>query len=296
MSDTTALRCASCEAILADGDHFCEQCGARVTEEESSDRTELDLVVAAAVSDRGRTHRRNEDAFHLEVVRERAVAAVVCDGISTASSGDVAARRAALAAGTLLARAAAEPGRDGSAAVIEAIEVAQESVEEVRWTTRTNRGMPSCTLVSALRRDGEIVVGSVGDSRAYWVAPAEMRQLTVDDSWASEQVADGVLTSEQALRDPRAHSITHWVGPDAPDRPPRITVLHPDQPGRLILCTDGLWNYMATGDELAELIEALPEGASPAAIARALTETALLRGGRDNITVVVIDVQLEEHP
>ena len=294
MNETTWPRCASCQAILADGDHFCEQCGARVTDEESSDRAELDLVVAAAITDRGRVHRRNEDAFHLEVVTQQAVAAVVCDGITTASSGDVAARRAANAAGALLAQAAADPARDGSAAVIEAIGAAQESVQKVRWTTRTNRGMPSCTLVAALRRDGEIVVGSVGDSRGYWVAPGAIRQLTVDHSWASEQVADGVLTFEQALRDPRAHSITHWVGPDAPERPPGLTVLHPDQPGLLVLCTDGLWNYMSAVDELGELIGALPEGASPAAIARALTETALLRGGRDNITVAVIDVALEE--
>lgn len=296
MSEKTALCCASCGAIVADGDHYCEQCGARVTDDEPGDRIELDLVVAAAVSDRGRTHRRNEDAFHLEVVGERSVAAVVCDGISTASSGDVAARRAASAAGAFLARAAADPGRDGSAAVAEAIDAARESVEQVRWTTRTDRGMPSCTLVSALGRDGEIVVGSVGDSRAYWVTAGATRQLTVDDSWAAEQVADGALTFEQALRDPRAHSITHWVGPDAPERPPQLTVLHPDAPGLLILCTDGLWNYIRTADELAELIQALPEGASPAAIARALAETALLRGGRDDITVAVMDIaRPEEH-
>lgn len=300
MTDTTALTCPSCQASLGEDDRFCEQCGARLAEpeEETSDRIELDLIVAAAISDRGRVHRRNEDAFHLEIAGEHAVSAVVCDGISTASAGDVAARDAAKAAGTVLASAAADRSIEGTAAVIESFHAAHDSVQKVRWTTRTDRGMPSCTLVAALRRQQEIIVGSVGDSRAYWITRHGLRQLTVDDSWATEQVADGVLTFEQALGDPRAHSITNWVGPDAPERHPRLTRLVPDQPGRLLLCTDGLWNYMASEDELAEQIEALPEGASAAAVARALTETALLRGGRDNITVAVIDVVLqgEEDP
>jgi PPM family protein phosphatase len=290
LSDVAVMRCAACRATLAEGDLFCEQCGARVEEEESSDRIEVDFVAAAGVSDRGRVHRRNEDAFHLEVLENGAVSAVVCDGISTASSGDVAASTAARAAGTVLIQGLRDPNRDGSNALADAVQAAQDSVEQVRWTRRTGRGLPSCTLVAAWYRENEIVVGSVGDSRAYWVAPGDVRQLTVDDSWATEQVADGALTVEQALRDPRAHSITNWVGADAPERSPRLTQFRPQATGRLLLCSDGLWNYAATTTELADLIAALPPGASAAGMARALTDTAVLRGGRDNITVVVIDV------
>ena len=292
MTGATALRCPSCEAALVEGDLFCEQCGARLAEPEDkpSDRIELDLLGAAALTDRGRVHRRNEDAFYLDVLGERAVVAVICDGISSASSGDVAARRAASAAGGVLSTAATSHDIDVSAAVTAAIQAAHESVGEVRWTTRTGRGMPSCTLVCALWLDGEIVVGSIGDSRAYWIQDDGVQQLTTDDSWATEQVSDGVLTFEQAFQDPRAHSITNWVGADAPQRPPSLTLLHPAGPGRLLLCTDGLWNYMVASDELADLIEALPDEASAAAVARALAETALVRGGRDNITVAVVDV------
>ncbi|MGA2929633.1 MAG: protein serine/threonine phosphatase 2C family protein, partial [Solirubrobacteraceae bacterium] len=114
------------------------------------------------------------------------------------------------------------------------------------------------------------------------------RQLTVDDSFAQEGVARGLLTPEQAARSPFLHSITHWVGPDSPERPPRIAVLRPGRPGRLVLCTDGLWNYAATAAELRELLDQLPPGASPAQVARALTDVALARGGRDNITVAVV--------
>jgi serine/threonine protein phosphatase PrpC len=77
---------------------------------------------------------------------------------------------------------------------------------------------------------------------------------------------------------------------DAPARPPRLTALRPPGAGRLLLCTDGLWNYVADAAELGELIDGLAAGAAPAAVARALTDVALERGGRDNITVAVIDI------
>jgi serine/threonine protein phosphatase PrpC len=292
---TTEHRCPNCQTPLHEGDRFCEQCGARISDDEpvasADDRVEVDLAIAAAVSDRGRVHRRNEDSFYLDVVGEGNVAAVVCDGISSASAGNAAARNAAKTAGAVLAAAAADPNRDATEAMNEAVQAAGGAVELVPWTTRTGRVDPSCTLVSAMRRADEVVVGWVGDSRAYWLDAHGARQLTVDDSLAEEGIARGMLTPEQAAASPVFHTITHWVGPDAPARPPRLTTLNPDGPGRLLLCTDGLWNYMPTGPELAELIAALPAGASPVAVARALTDTALVRGGQDNITVAVIEVQ-----
>jgi serine/threonine protein phosphatase PrpC len=98
------------------------------------------------------------------------------------------------------------------------------------------------------------------------------------------------MSAAEAMRDPRSHSITHWIGADAPDRPARVVTLTPERPGRLLLCSDGLWNYVASDPALHHLIGLLPPETSAAALARALTDVALHRGGRDNITVVVIDV------
>jgi serine/threonine protein phosphatase PrpC len=319
MSGTADLVCAGCQAPLQPGDHFCEQCGARQDDDEPArcvvcaapeseidengycsvcgarerqpgDRIELDLAVAAAVSDRGRVHSRNEDAVALDCNDHDGVAAVVCDGISSASAGDAAARAAAQAAVAVLAAALREPERDGSTATSDAVDAAQRAVSEVSWTTRVDRGTPACTLVCALARGHQVFVGSVGDSRAYWIDDAGVRQLTVDDSWAEEQVAEGLLTTEEAFKDSRSHAITHWIGADAPDRPPHVNVFETERAGRLLLCSDGLWNYLAHASELGELIEALPIEASAAAVASALADTAVRRGGRDNITVAVVDV------
>ena len=93
------------------------------------------------------------------------------------------ARDAASAAGDG-PRAGASPtaARTPSQAIVEAILAANDAVVQVEWTTRTQRVDPSCTLVSALCRGGEITVGWVGDSRAYWfdaddAAPAHGRRL-----------------------------------------------------------------------------------------------------------------------
>jgi PPM family protein phosphatase len=319
MTPETQHSCPGCQAPLQPGDRFCEHCGARIEEPTASGgcracgapaeaigedgycsvcgvrerplgtRVELDLGVAAAVSDQGLVHDRNEDSFHLEVFGERSVAVVVCDGISSASAGNVAARHAAQAAGKVLSAAIADPARDAGAATLEAIEAARDAVIEVEWTTRNQRVDPSCTLVSAVCRGNEIVIGWVGDSRAYWLGSDATQQLTVDDSFAEEGIAKGLLTPEQAARSPFQHSVTHWVGPDAPERPPRLTELRPERPGRLLVCTDGLWNYVPAADELGTVVDGLPPGAAPAAIARALADLAVGRGGRDNVTVAVVD-------
>jgi PPM family protein phosphatase len=294
VTGTAVTRCAACRAPLVAGDRFCEQCGARIDDEPehpAGDRLELDRRLAAAVSDRGLVHMRNEDAFALEVIADHSVAAVVCDGISSSSAGNMAARSAARAAADVLVAALAGPVSDVEAATVEAAAAAHSAVQQVPWTTRADRGMPSCTLVSAWCHDGEIVIGSAGDSRAYWIEDGTVQQLTVDDSWAQEQVDAGNVEPEQAFADPRAHSITNWIGPDAPQRRPRVVVHRPTRPGRLLLCSDGLWNYTPTADRLGELVEALPSGASAAAVARALVDMAVSRGGRDNITVVVADIQ-----
>jgi PPM family protein phosphatase len=146
-----------------------------------------------------------------------------------------------------------------------------------------------CALVPpAADGAAEITVGWVGDSRAYWLGEGgAARLLTTDHSWAVQMVAAGVLDEAAAMRDPRAHAITRWLGAgETPE--PEVSTLRPPGPGALLLCTDGLWNYQPdpaglTGVALPAMAERGPIGA-----AEELTAMALDAGGRDNITVVVI--------
>jgi len=289
--------CETCRAELIADASFCEQCGARVPSSNgdlrSANRVERNVGIAAAVSDRGNLHHKNDDAFSLERF-DTGIAAVVCDGVSTSFAADVAARRAADTAGRMLAEAFADesPGLDETVAA--ALASAQGAVEQLPPAPGSSAlAAPACTLVCAVCRGSEIVLGWLGDSRAYWIGADSSTQLTVDNSWAREQVAAGAMTAQQAAADPRARSITRWLGGDAPDEPPQLVTLEADEPGSLVLCTDGLWDYSPEADDLGRLVRQLPEASSPLAIARLLVDGALARGGHDNITAAVIDVRPE---
>lgn len=282
----------------APGVRWCADCGTRLGE--AADRVEVDLELVAGVSDRGLVHRRNEDAIALGRVVAAGPggvgtapegppppggpgAAVVCDGVSSTIHPEEAARAAADAALDVLL---CEPGELPAGPCVRmraAVATAAAAVAELGGGAEG----PSCTLVAAHVDAGEITVGWVGDSRAYWLPAAGAgRRLTSDHSWAAEMVAVGLLDAEAAAGDRRAHAITRWLGPrDHPE--PDVTTLRPDTPGVLLLCTDGLWNYLPEPEDLAGLVRT---GASAITVADALTRAALDAGGRDNISVVVLAV------
>jgi serine/threonine protein phosphatase PrpC len=257
------------------------------------------------VSDRGRRHHRNEDALALRDLslgaghgsaQHSAALAVVCDGVSSAARPDEASAVAAeVAAEALVATLRADDGP--VAATREAIHAAGRAVAELAdsdganscWTDHT---APACTVVSAVVTGGTVTVGWVGDSRAYWIprTPAESAppiKLTEDDSWLAQVLAAGTLTPAQAAADRRVHAITAWLGEDAELVEPHVVTIEPEEPGVVVVCTDGLWNYLDDADELAA---ALPVKAleAPLDAARRLVEIALNFGGHDNITVAVL--------
>jgi serine/threonine protein phosphatase PrpC len=256
-----------------------------------TDRIEADLELVAGVTDRGHAHERNEDAMALGRLPDGTVAVVVCDGVSTSVTPQKASRMAAdTALDVLLTSPDPAPERVGNAI--------REAGSAVAALGRAgDLHAPSCTLVCALAHAGEITVGWVGDSRAYWLAPAgaadPARLLSADHSWAAQMVAAGVLDEAAAMRDPRAHAITRWLGAGGTTEA-EVATLRPTSRGALLLCTDGLWNYRPDAAGLAAV--ALPRLADggPIAAAETLTALALDAGGRDNITVIVMPAQTSE--
>ena len=100
------------------------------------------------------------------------------------------------------------------------------------------------------------------------------------------------MSAAEASSDARAHSITSAtsLGP-TPQGPPQTVALRPTEPGPLVLCSDGLWNYAPTAADIAALLHALPSDASTLTVAHSLADAALAGGGRDDITVTVVDIQ-----
>lgn len=254
------------------------------------DHTESVHDRVAAVSDRGRTHHRNEDAFALHADAGFPIVAVVCDGVSSTVNPDVASQAAADAAvATLVASPPGGDDEDLTARIVAAHVAAQAAVEGVEGEPLPpDLGWPSCTFLAGVVEEGGVTLGTMGDCRAFW-APTEgpAQTLTEDDSWAAEMVASGDLTPEEASGHLMSHTITRWLGRDAdPAWQPRVSRFDFPGPGRLLLVSDGLWNYAPTGADVA----AATGSGSRVDVARRLVDFANERGGHDNITVVVIDV------
>jgi serine/threonine protein phosphatase PrpC len=289
--------CVACRAGRVDSDGYCENCGHAQPRER--DHVERESGPIAAVSDRGLRHHRNEDAFSVGRTAlpdgTPADVAIVCDGVSSATRPDDASLAAADTAGELLL-AALPRGTHPQAAMHEAIVAAAQAVDALAEEPATARehaphqNAPACTIVGAVVTPGLLVVGWVGDSRAYWVPDdrgAPPARLTEDDSWAAQMVAAGLMSEAEAYADERAHAITGWLGADAYELEPHTASFKPDRSGVVIVCTDGLWNYAETAGEMAEAVPA-DAAERPLHGARVLVGHALDGGGHDNVTVAVV--------
>ncbi|WP_189223540.1 PP2C family serine/threonine-protein phosphatase [Saccharothrix coeruleofusca] len=278
-----ATRCA-CGGEEFDAGRCCARCGR--ARGQGRDRVEFSLPGVAGVSDLGRRRRRNEDSLAFGRVRGRGVAAVVCDGVASSERAEQASQLAADTALDVLL-AAVQCGGDAEAATVDAAMSADRAVSALARPEAPELA-PSCTFVSAVVIDGAVTVGWVGDSRAYLVAETGAARLTSDDTWAAQLVAQGVLTEREALTDRRAHVLSKWLGGDSGFGTPQVVTLQAGTPALLVLCSDGLWNYLPEPEDLKA---ALPVGAPPLEVARALVEVALESGGHDNVTVVVVQLR-----
>ncbi len=238
----------------------------------------------AGCSDVGCKHTTNQDAMALAARPEpRHIGVIaVADGVSTALGAEAASVAASEAACLHLTKRLQEE-TPHNFALVEAFSVANDAVMEAAEGAEPS----ACTLVAAVLEPQRISVGSIGDSRAYWIGDDHSCQLlTTDDSMAQARIMLGMsrIDAEQSLQ---AHSITKWLGRDSSDVTPSVTTLEPDGCGWLLLCTDGLWNYASSPEAMFEVFSTVDATDHPAAIAEALVEWAKIQGGRDNITAAV---------
>ncbi len=244
-----APRCAACDAPAVDAEGYCERCGLRQPTGRDDDETVLGGG-AAGVTHKGLRRARNEDAMALLAAGDSTVA-VVCDGVGSSPRADEASAVATRTAAEALARGV------GS---VEAFELAGRAVAKL---AASPDDAPACTYVSAVDTGGRVTLCWAGDSRAYWL-PGGTR--------------DGVaLTEDHAAP---TGEITAWLGADAADVEPEVRVFGPEEPGLLLVCSDGLWRYLDG--------YAFPSAGAPLDLAHELLRHALDSGGHDNVTIVLI--------
>jgi serine/threonine protein phosphatase PrpC len=273
-----------------------------ITNPSSRDHAEVDLGPAAGVSDRGLRHHRNEDAMALAAEQAPdgpVVVAVVCDGVSSSARPDEASQVAAQAALPVLV-AAVRAGGDLGEAALAAVAAARHAIADLQGP---GGDTSATTFVSAVASGYEVTLCWLGDSRAYWLGQSaeESRLLTRDDSVAGGMIAAGLVDEAAAMASPHAHVLTRWLGGEAadladdPERAPHVERFTPPGAGSLLICSDGLWNYMAESANLAGL--ALPKALTdPLGAAGDMVKFAVDAGGADNITVVLIPYLGPETP
>jgi serine/threonine protein phosphatase PrpC len=315
-----ASTCPSCGGEVA-VDGYCGTCGARAPKRRDH-FSEQPAAWVAAVCDRGLRHARNEDAVAVAADAEAGSRAVlvVCDGVSSSIDSDLASLAAARAARDVLVsshsrgmgaglsliaavtarlEAAADAANDAvlqvtkNARDLAAAEVAAGNMTAGGLSTGPNPA--SCTFVAAVVEQDLLVVGSVGDSRAYWLPDVgAAAALTLDDSFAQVRIAAGIPRAE-AESGPQSHAIMRWLGEDAPDHKPATATMSLTEPGWLLVCSDGLWNYCSEAEDLAALVRqtagASPVSAEPLSLAGALVSWANAQGGQDNISVALARIE-----
>lgn len=229
----------------------------------------------AGLTDTGFRRQHNEDSL----VTQPPVFAVA-DGMGGHSHGDLASKAVAEQLGGLGSLESVEP-----IDVVEALRRATDEIEKLG----DGEGSAGTTVTGCAFAMHEgaphFAVFNVGDSRTYAMLGERLTRITIDHSVVQELIDAGLLTEEEAETHPEANVVTRGVGAGIDPVPDYF--LLPIMPQlRLLVCSDGLTKEVHDID----IERILWEHDDPAAAASALVSAALDNGGRDNVTVIVVDV------
>lgn len=236
-----------------------------------------------AKTDKGHVRDSNQDAYAVGEFSDEVAWAVVCDGMGGAAGGNIASALAVKVISDKINVSYREQMRDSSIKNMldSALNAANVEVFDMAESKQELKGMGT-TVVCAIVKDGQAYIAHAGDSRAYILKNGEISQITTDHSMVQDLLDRGKITSEQALNHPNKNIITRAVGVDE-----NIEIdfdqIDLDDDTTLLLCTDGLSNYVSN----EEILELTSDG-KHYAFADRLVNKANENGGGDNITAVVI--------
>ncbi len=236
----------------------------------------------ASKSDKGRVRSSNQDSFSAGEVRG-AVWAIVCDGMGGANGGNIASGMAVKTISDCITNAYhADMSANGISAMLESsIIAANLNIYDEAVDNKELSGMGT-TVVAALITGNDIILAHAGDSRAYMFNNGKLTQITRDHSVIQGMLERGELTPDEAKRDPRKNVITRALGVSEDIEIEFGEELFPKD-GILILCTDGLTNFVDS-QQMCDIISRNVFEDCPQLLVDAANEA----GGKDNITVVMI--------
>ena len=243
---------------------------------------------AAALTHQGRRRRNNQDFVTFfepdskEDLQSSGRLYIVADGVGGASRGD---RASQFAAQKVLYEYYRHPEKEIGERLAFLMRQAGNEIYEYAENSDQFTRMAT-TMVAAVIRDETLTIANVGDSRAYLIRDGLARQVTRDHSLVGEMIRDGTMTEEESKRSKIKNRITRSLGGEADVRVDVYGDIQLQVGDKILLCSDGFSQYTFPND-----IEQLTSKDNPEGIATRMVDFANKRGGADNISVIVIDVQ-----
>lgn len=230
------------------------------------------------MTDIGKLRRQNEDNVFINDKEPYMV--IVADGMGGHNAGEVASKMAieVIQEKVLKTR---KRKIDYEDKIRDAFVAANKKIYDYAEENSKLMGMGT-TSVTALVHNGKLVVGNVGDSRAYIIREDEIRQISIDHSYVWQLVMKGEITEQQAKRHPKRNYITRAMGTEKDVLVD--TFCEEWEGGTVLLCSDGLSNLV----DNYEMRNIVSESKSLQEAAEKLVELANSRGGNDNITVALM--------
>jgi PPM family protein phosphatase len=233
-------------------------------------------------TDQGRQRQNNEDRVLCDAGRG---IFVVADGMGGEAAGEVAAQQAV----DFIAKRLSEETGTAARRLREAITSANNEIYRLAERNPEWRGM-ACVLTAGLIEEGILHVGHVGDSRLYRVQNRTIRKITPDHSPIGQKEDSGELTELEAMRHPRRNEVFRDVGsrPHKPDDPDFIEYLQfpLERNAAYVFCSDGLSDMLSSREILSVMLDNVGR---PQDAVRGLIEKANAAGGKDNISVIVVE-------
>lgn len=278
------MNCPTCGTLLPDAaDSFCGECGAQLGAP-APDLGHTLQVEVGSLTDVGLVRvEPNQD--HIIAVQQPGFGLfAVADGMGGHQFGDIASEVALERLYEVIKeRLAAEDASalDPAAFLRLAIMEAHAAVTRFNLTQGADSGS---TVTAALVIGDQVIIGHVGDSRAYQFVNGQLTQITNDHSLVGDLYRKGLLTHEEIYTHPRRSEIFQSLG--QPGEPPEVELhrLAATSGLQILLCSDGLWE-MVRDPALAAIIAA---ASTPTEATEALIKAAKDGGGEDNISAVLI--------
>lgn len=248
----------------------------------------VEVLQIGALTDSGVVRENNEDCYAIIRDQEdRSVVIIVADGMGGHRAGGTASQLTCELVEDLISlrlKSGNLCDENIEDFLQEVTQNANRAVLEFSSKYQETKGMGTTLTVLILEEDN-LLISHVGDSRVYYVSETELVQLTVDHSYVQELLDNGTITKEEAISHPSKNVITRAIG-GSPDVYADIYRKKTKSQDLYLSCTDGLTN-MLTEQEIFEVLKGEGELSQKAT---RLIEMANQKGGGDNITVCLVQL------